>query len=264
MSKALESGKSLIDLVLAKLPESLRGDVQKSFLAPEATEALTLLGDSALARSDYSKQMDDIRLQTEKLKADQAVVTGDFERLQEWYEPRKNLLDKYPTLDAVEAAIKAGGGTPNPNPNPNPAPAVGLTRAEIDALLIERDKGYAGVLGLGIEVGSRHLHMFGEPPDMRGVIDIATKRGISLDAAYSEKYGDRLKAKADEAEAARIKQLVDAGVAERMKQAGPGAFPLRNGSPSVLDIFDSQTDKPANHTVDSAVAEYDRLVALRS
>ena len=60
MSKALDSGKSLAELLAAKLPESLRPTLQEIFAKPEAADALTLLGDSALARSDYSRSKDEL------------------------------------------------------------------------------------------------------------------------------------------------------------------------------------------------------------
>lgn len=251
--KALETGKSLADLVLAKLPESLRAEASKIFTAPEAADALVELGARGLAQSELSRQLDSLR---EK----EAQVLEDYNKNVAWFEENKPKLDRLPILEAENARLK---GTPPPAAPPEPPPATGLTKEDLDKILLERDRGYANVLGLGIEVGAKHLHLFGEPPDMRGVIELAGKKGLSLEAAYQEKYGERLAAKAKEAEDARINKIVEERVSTERKKFAESPYPLRNASPSVLDILENPNDKPANHTVDSAVAEYERLVAAR-
>jgi hypothetical protein len=254
MSKAFESGKSLADLVAAKLPEAIRAKFQEALTAPEAAEALTLLGDSALARADYSRSMDEIRDKTEKLKEQEAVVLEDYQNLQTWATQNKDQLARVPTLEAEIARLQ---GKPAPPAEVKP-PVAGLTEEKLAEILSQRDAGYADVLGLGIEVGAKHLHTFGEPPDMRGVITLAKKHGISLEAAYQQKYGDKLAERAKTEYDAGIEKRVAERLAEERKQTNQ-PFPLRNASPSVLDVLAQPDRKPSDFGLDAAVAEYERL-----
>lgn len=254
MSKASDSGKAFLDQVLAKLPESLRDGVKTAFAAPEAADALTAVGDGVLARADYSRAMDEI-------KAKETTLTSDYDNLNAWYAENKDRLGKVESLEQQIAKLQ--GQAPNPpppSPTPSPGPA-GLTREDIDKILLERDKGYARVLGLTTQVAARHLRVFGEEPDMQGVIDIATKKGVSLEDAYREKYSEQLAEKAKAAEHDRVEKLVAERLADERKKQADQPFPLRNASPSVLDVLE-QKDRPA-HDVDSAVAEYERLQAAR-
>lgn len=259
MSKALESGKSLLQAVLAKLPENLRAGAEQALNAPEAADALTLLGDSALARSDYSKAMDAIRDKETTLKEQEATLLSDHAALTDWYAPRKALVDKYSSLEAVEAAIAAAKGSPNPNPNPNPSPTSGLSKEDVEKILMERDRGYANVLALGVEVGAKHLHTFGEPPDMRGIIDLATKKGLSMEDAYREKYGDKLREREKAEYDAGVEKRVQERLAEERKKDATQPYPLRNREPSVLDVLSQPDFKSSDFSVDAAVAEYERL-----
>lgn len=250
MSKASDSGKAFLDQVLAKLPESLRDGVKTAFAAPEAADALTAVGDGVLARADYSRAMDDI-------KAKETTLTSDYDNLNAWYTENKDRLGKVESLEQQIAKLQ---GQPPPKPV-DPVVPAGLTREDVDKILLERDKGYARVLGLTTQVAARHLRVFGEEPDMQGVIEIATKKGLSLEDAYREKYSDQLAEKAKAAEHDRVEKLVTERLAEERKKQAEHPFPLRNASPSVLDVLE-QKDRPA-HDVDSAVAEYERLQAAR-
>ena len=258
MSKALDSGKAFLEQVLAKLPESVRESAKTAFSAPEAADALTLLGDGALARSDYSRNMDEI-------KAKETQLTEDWEKLNEWYAPRKALVDKYPTLDAVEAEIAKLKGEPVIKP-PTPAPAVpqvGMTKEELEAHLTQRDQGYANVLAYTTTLATKHLRDFNEVLDVSDLVAKATKNRQSLADAYQATFGEKLKAKADQEESVRIDKLVAEQLAVKLKERTDQPFPLRNASPSVLDVLESKDDSPSKHNLDSAVAEYERLQSTR-
>lgn len=253
MSKALDSGKSFLDAVLAKLPESLRADAAKAFAAPEAAEALTTLGDGVLARSDYSRSMDE-------LKTQQEALASDYEKLNTWYDQNKERLGKVTTLEAEIARLQ---GNPPPKPDDKKEPPVsGLTKEEVAQILEDRDKGYAGVLALTTSLATKHLRDFNEVLDVNALIDHATKNKVDLKMAYETVHKDQLAAKAKAEEDARINKEVETRLADRLK-GQPLPYPVRGSSPSVLDILDNKQDSPANHTLDTAVAEYDRLQAAR-
>lgn len=249
MSKALDSGKALLDAVLAKLPESLRADAQKAFTAPEAADALTLLGDSTLARSDYSKAMDDI-------KAKEEAITADYEKLTDWFTTNKATLDKVTPLEAEIARLK--GEKPK-----EPEKVVALTQEDLQKAFDVRDQGYAAVLALSTTLATKHLRDFNEILDMTDLVTYATGKRIGLKEAYEQKFAEQIATKAKAAEDTRIQKLVDDKLTEERKKFTEQPFPLRNQQPSVLDILDTKDKKPSDHTVDTAVAEYERLTAAR-
>src|SRR5262252_1525613 len=98
---AFESGQSFIQGVLAKLPESQREAAKQIFESAEAKDAVTLAGDGALARSDYSKHMDSLRDK-------ETALNEHYERLNQWYDVNKTALQE--AKDARDRASSAGGG----------------------------------------------------------------------------------------------------------------------------------------------------------
>ena len=274
MSKALDSGKSLAEAVLAKLPESLREQAKAALLAPEATDALTLLGDSALARSDYSRQMDEIRAKTDELKAQEDTLIADHRNLTEWYAEKKAVIDKYPSLSAVEQELaKARGGIVPPPAEVKP-PASGLSKEDLERYLSERDQardeGYANVLGLTTTLTARHLRDFNEVLDMNELIQHAKKHRVALfdpradTDAYRTIHGEKIKTRQATEEAARVQKLVDEKLAEERKKYADQPFPLRNREASVLDVLQQPDRKASDYTLDAAVAEYERLQSSRT
>ena len=273
---AYESGQAFIAGVLAKLPEEQRAQAKAIFDAAEAKEAVTLAGDGALARSDYSRSMDSLR---EK----EGSLQEYYNRLNAWYSENEA---------ALQAARGNGnGGNPNPNPNPNPngnpapAPAADPSRqpaptgvlsaadmrAIADQAVSDAGRDYVALSAFIATQGLRHSHLFGEPLDMTELVaDPKLGRPVygqpgriySLQDAYHAKYGERLAAKQKEQEEARFNAEVDKRLQERMRatpQSHP--FPLRAES-SPLDAL-STKDGPAAHTLDTAVAEYERLQQAR-
>lgn len=254
MGNALDTGKSMAEGILAKLPENLRDGFRASLLAPEATDALTELGARALAQSDYSKKMDE-------MKEKEEALTADYERLNTWYGTAEAKLKAYDTILPEYTALK--GGKPPADPPKPPVAAAGMTREELDKALAERDQSYASVLALTTTLTARHLQMFAEAPDMQQVIATATQKRLPLQEAYNSLYGERITAKHKEAEDARIQKIVDEKVAEARKGfTADQPFPLRHQSPSVLDVLDTP-DGAKKHTVETAVSAYESLAAAR-
>lgn len=251
MSKAFESGKAFVDQILAKLPEGLRDSAKTALTAPEATDALTYLGDGVLARADYSRQKD-------QLDTLQNQIQADYDRLTNWWEDHKD----YDTIKAEHAALKAG--TPVvPVGTPEPVKVVGLTQADVDKQLQERDMAALRYANYTNQLAIDHYAKFNEALDLNALSEFALKNRVPIDAAYRQQYAEKLDARSKAEEAVRIQKLVDDGMAAERQKYNTQPFPLRNQAPSVLDILDSSTDKPANHNLDSAVAEYERLSAAR-
>jgi sulfur transfer complex TusBCD TusB component (DsrH family) len=290
---AFESGQQFLAGVLSKLPAEQQAQAKAIFEAAEAKDAVSLVGDGALARSDYSRSMDQLR---EK----EVALTDYYTRLNTWYADNQTALDQARQLasDPRQAQLQPLQQQPQqpqpqqqyylqPNqlqPQPQPqlpydpaalAAAGNLSREEIrriaDDAVNEAGKDYIAVSAFLATQGARHSHLFGEPLDMNELIanprlgrPIAGQPGrvYSLQDAYLERYGTRLMEKQKEAEDKRINDEVEKRLGDRIKQqTSVHPFPLRHES-SPLDVL-STKDGPAVHTLDSAVAEYERLVSAK-
>lgn len=268
---AFEDGQAFLAGVLAKVPEALRAQVKEALEKPEARDAVVLLGDGVLARSDYSKHMD-------ALKKTEGELATQKTSLHDWYTQNEAALKEYLVIKPEYDVLK----TRRPADDDDPPPAddkkdkiAGLTKAEIEAMI---SAGLGSEVGGMIEVAGylgelivRHREMFGEVLSARDVTGnpklgkpIVGQPGriFSLQDAYNEKYGERVATKQKEAHDKQIEDEVQKRLGEeRAKQVGQ-PFPLRDASPSVLDVLTTK-DGSAGHTLDSAVAEYERLQAGR-
>lgn len=271
---AFESGQSFMAGVLAKLPESQREAARALFESAEARDAVTLIGDGALARSDYSRNMDGLRAKEQELNA-------HYERLNDWYATNKSALEEARELKAngggmIDRAGSNGHGDPNPNPDPANVVKGGamLTADEVRKLAGEAidaaGREYLTVTAFLSQRGLEHLHTFGEPLDTVALVNnpklgrpIAGQPGrvFSLDDAYQEQYGEKVAAKRKEYEDKRFNEEVEKRLADRLRSSASQPFPLRSES-SPLDVLTTK-DGPAAHTLDTAVAEYERLQAAR-
>lgn len=244
-----EKGKSLVQQILAKLPENLRTTVAPAFEAPEAVDALTLLGTAAVDKATA----DQIAADLAKKEAD---ILTDYNRLHSWYTENKTKLDEYDTL-------KKGTAPAPPAPAPTPDPAKYMTREDYEKAQLERDQQYAAVLGVTSQISAQHLQRFGEVLDVNAVIANAGTKKLSFADAYADLHKDKITAANQAAEDARINKLVEERLAEARKtQAQP--FPLRGGAvePSPLDQLLQKPEERANrYTADTAAAKYEELVA---
>jgi len=265
---AFSDGNTFLAGVLAKLPEAVRAQVKDVFDKPDAKDAVTLLGDSVLARADYSKNMDTLKTDREKLQT-------QFNELNTWYANNQAALKEYPTLKAEYDRLKAGDPDPNPDPDKDKSRHKDQPDIRTVALDVINNAApeYIAVSAFLAMKTDAHRAMFGEPLDTVALVrnpklgkDIAGQPGrvYSLEDAYMETHGERVRTKQKEAEDKRINDLVEARLKEeRAKHVGQ-PFPLRGeASPSVLDVL-STKEGPAVHTLDAAVAEYERLQGARA
>ncbi len=279
---AFEEGSSFLAGVLAKVPEALRAQVKEAFEKAEAKDAVTLIGDSVLARSDYSRKMDDLRKQDTALKDQLAAATDLYERNQAWYRTNEAALKDYPTMRAELDRLKAGGGNGTGDTNGDghaPSSAAELKKlvedtlaSALDTTLADRERGYVDVVAFMQDTGFTHHQTFGTPLNMRELVahpklgrPVSGQPGrvFSLQDAYHEKYGEQIAVKQKEAHDKLIETEVQTRLAEERKKHIDQPFPLRGGpGPSVLDVLDTK-EGPAAHTLDSAVATYEQLQAGR-
>lgn len=268
MPKALDTGTSFIAGVLAKLPESLRESAKAAFAAPEAQEALTTLGDGVLARADYSRAMDDIKVKEDTLVA-------DYEKLNTWYATRQadfeivdglkktgKWSDKGPVLD---------GAPPKPG---DPPLAVDtskfVSREDFDKIMRGEQMAAAGFLALQQNIGMKHLQDFGEVIDTRELLadtnlgkPTPDGRVYGLQDAYNTKYSTKITERNQKLENERIEKLVGERLATERKGFNM-PIPLKNGQGSPLDLLEANTEfKPDPNLAQTAAEEYARLQAAR-
>lgn len=273
---AFEEGSTFLAGVLAKLPEGLRAQAKAVFEAPEAKDAITVIGDGALARPEFSRHMDDLKKQTDQLAADRTKLDEQREAVRQlnaeqtrWYEANKAALTEYPTLKARVDQLGNGDGDGDGEGD------TSMTADEVKKLMQEtieaEGRGYINVAAWFASQATKHARMFNEDIDMQELANNPKvgrahpsdpSRAFSLIDAYQEKYGDKVAEKAKAADEEKFNKEVERRLQEERAKGGPAhPFPLRT-EPSVLDALTAER-KPSEYTVDTAVAEYERLQQAR-
>lgn len=251
-----EAGKAFLAGVLAKLPEHLRAQAEAVWAVPEATDALNAMGEGALARSDYSRNMDELRTKRDELDAIHQEQLA-------WWERSRGTVEEYQRLKPELERLKSGG-----NGGDKPV----FDEESLARTLEQRDRSYAAAMALVQKISLQHFRDFQEVLDTDELINDPrlgqplkgqSGRSFGLQDAYLAKYGDRVSLRAKEAREAEINKLVQDRLAEELaKRPMSQPFPLRSAEPSPLDALTTEKG-PAQHTLDSAVAEYDRLQQVR-
>jgi hypothetical protein len=257
---AYESGQAFLAGVLAKLPAEQQVQAKAIFEAAEARDALMTLGDGALARSDYSKQMD-------AMAAKEAELTAQFENLNSWYDVNKDALQDYRRIKSAPAP----GNDPVHQPaQPAAQPPVD-PRKVVEEVLNEAGRDYVQVSAWLADRAVEHYQTFGErlntqelaaDPRLGKPYPGVPGRIVSLPDVYQARYGERLAARHKEEQEKAFNAEVDKRLGEKLRSQTSQPFPLRESSPSVLDALATK-DGPAAHTLDTAVAEYERLTQAR-
>jgi hypothetical protein len=275
---AKEAGQAFLAGVLEKLPESLRAQAKGILESPEAADFLTVVGDSTLARSDYSKNMDALKTQQTALAELETALKTQQEQNQVWYDANKGAIDDYLRIKPEYDAWKAGGGDPPPagttptTPTGTGGSDMGMTEEQIKKLIADQVNGAAadvvGVSTWAAKHAVQHFQTFGEvlPVDdlVSATIQARSKgQDLTLDQMYQQRYGEKLQAKATEAHNAQIETEVQRRLGEELAKRGPGLpFPTRT-DPSPLDAITTPPSDPNAHTVDAAVAHFAQLTAAR-
>ena len=260
---AFESGSSFLTGALAKLSPEQQAQVKAVLDAPEARDLLITIGDGVLARSDYSKHMDD-------LKAKESDLQSKYDELTGWYEKNEAAVKEYVQIKPEYERLKGAGPTPTPSPTPTPTPTPDF-RTTAREVMTELGQDYLQVSAWLAAKTATHMSLFQEPLDAMALINHPklgkpvpgqSGRVFSLNDVYQESFGERLAQKAKATEDARITQLVEARLVEERSKGGPSLpFPLRPDA-SVLDTLATKPD-PSQYSVDAAVAEYARLTAAK-
>lgn len=256
---AFEDGSTFLAGVLAKLPDAERAQAKTLFESTGAKDAVTLLGDGVLARSDYSKRMD-------ALKVAETQAQAQLENLNSWYEVNKTALEEYKAIKPKFDVLSKGGTPPEPlEPEPLDPRAAALE------VVNEAGREYVNVAAWLADKAFEHWQLFGERlntqaltahPKLGKPIAGQPGRVVSLPDVYQEQFGERVAQKHKETEEKRITTEVEKRLAEERAKHVTQPFPLRGDPPSVLDVL-STKEGSAPFTVDAAIAEYQRLQESR-
>lgn len=263
---AFESGTEFLAGVIAKLPPELQPQAKELFEKPEAKDAVVIVGDGVLARPDYSKAMND-------LKTKETELGEKLNNLNAWYADNEAALQEYLVIKPEYDKFRAAPPPPKPGDPPAPPIPPADPRKVVEEILNEQGREYVALSAWLAGKAVEHFHLFQEPlnvmeltADPRLGKPIAGQPGrvFSLPDVYASKFGERVAAKAKEADEKKFNDEVTKRLNEERARTTGQPFPLRgDASPSVLDVL-STKDGPAQHTLDTAVSEYERLSTARA
>lgn len=177
------------------------------------------LGNSTARHSEYSSALDKAR--------DLETKLNEAAKYQQWYEKNYAVANAAVT-EAARYRERYGAldETPNPVPANNGASVpAGMTKAEIEQLLTDRDNRWASITKTGLRLASRHAAEYKEALDIDAIEKIAIEKSIPLDIAYEEFVRPRVQEAEKKRTDEEIKRRVDEGIAaERSRMGSHGAF----------------------------------------
>jgi hypothetical protein len=232
------------------LPEDKQKSVLESFGAPEV---LTRVGESILARSDYSRRMDELKAKETQLQADLTKKIAEEEKktldystsVGNWKKDKEKVLadaikareDTEAKLAAIQTKIKevaptyaipedqvnsilsvAPPNTDRRDSNVRPRDEEGkyVSQEQFNKTVMD----YAKLPAIMTTLEREHLRLFGaeaEMPDWSTIVDEASKNQKSLKQMWEEKY------KVPERRAAIAKDIHDKEIAEAEKRGAEAA-----------------------------------------
>jgi hypothetical protein len=258
------------------LPEDKAKVVLESFGAPEV---LAKVGDSVLARADYSRNMDRLKAEEDRLKADFAKKVTDEEKktldystsVGNWKKEKETILadavkkreEAEARLTAVQAKIKEIAPTyaiPEDQLTSIMTPVVASNNDRRDSNVRPRDEdgtyiskeefnktvtSYAKLPAIITVLEREHMKLFGVDAEMPDWIALV-EQGKPLKAAWEEKY------KVPERRAAIAKDIHDKEIAEAEKRGAESArskFLTENPANGGVVRRDSDTGSPVLATI---------------
>jgi multidrug efflux pump subunit AcrB len=219
------------------------------------------LREGVLARSDYSRQMDDLKAQQSTFAAEVEQARQRIEGWQQWYgDVTKSVADQQTKLQQYEATYGPIEGIGDQRAA---AKALGLSKDEVGTLLEER-MNQRDVAALKFaddltDIKMDYRDRFKDKLDTEAVFTLAGKRGIDLQTAYKEFISERVEDQRTKDIEARIAQAKQEAVAEYASKHNLPVGPSNSALTHTLDV----TDRPATtrDRIAAAVAEVNRMRA---
>lgn len=244
--------------LLSRIPEDQRAGVEAA-LAPD--EIQNFADQGASRQQDYSRKMDDIRLKAQQIETERAAINQRAQDQREWYEA--NL----PILEAGRQAVAGGVVTPPVTPPTPPAvtlPADLMRKAEVEALVNNREAGAVAFFAAVNHLSLQHYQRFGEVLDIAALTSDPDAGKLGINAVYQKQHAEKIAAAAATAEDKRINDIVATRLAEERRKSGDRPpYPVAGSEVSPLDVLSQAPGDPTRFSVDAAADEYARLVAAR-
>jgi hypothetical protein len=241
------SSKFLNDL-LAHVPAEHRAAVEAGLEA--APEAVTYADNAAKRQSDYSRAMD-------KIRADEQKITDFHAQQQAWYEENKRYLDA--GRQALEAGDDQGRST-----QPQ-LPADVLRKDDVEKMLSQREQGAVAFIAAANVLAQRHYQQFGEILDIPALVADPDAQRIGLQGVYEKHHAEQIQTHRQAAFDKTVEEKVQARLVEERKQfTSRPPYPVSGLEVSPLDSLGSTQPDPTQYSVESAADEYLRLAAARS
>jgi hypothetical protein len=196
-----------------------QAEVLKAVLAREDLSAN--VGKSVSRQSDYSRNMDQLSTQKAELDRKIAAASESVEQGKMFVERNKdrdhNNMDIHEDLtnklaeanrrleDAGEERVKAPAAPAQPKFDESKF----VTKDDIAAMRQDADKNAIAYANRVNSLGNKYHADFGKYLDADKLVDHATQKGITLDAAFSDLYADDYATKSETDIQARIDKAVD-------------------------------------------------------
>lgn len=256
-----DAAKTFLQGVLEKLPEDKRGAFAAAL---EVEDALDYVGDGVLRQADYSRVMNEVAADRQKLDSERAWYN-------EWYAANQAAIAESVStktqLEKMQEQLRGlqGGGEPEQKPA-SAAPTIDtskfLTKEEAQQLGQQIAMQGWNNTSAAATLAARHMKEFGDVLDINALAQHAQKTGKNLQDAWSDMHHEQLEAKAKAAEKKREDEL-RRQIREEERAAllgSQGPYPVPNNSePSTLAGLSGKGE----YGIAAAAKEYNDLLRAR-
>lgn len=244
--------KSEIDQFLAEISEAIPEDRRAAFEETLRMDGVSkAVKERVMARSDYSKQSDELARQRKEMEAYLQNENQKIRGWGEWYEQTvKEVSDAKTQLDTYKQTFGELDGTK--------AKPKFVTKEDFDAAvnaeMNRRDANAIKFADILTDLKIDHKAEFGKRLDTDALVKYATDNGLPLQAAYQAFTSEDREAKRE----ASVNERIEAAKKEAVKEAlSNHKLPFQPGplEPHVLDI---QKDVPKTRTdrVAAAISDW--------
>lgn len=256
-----KSNDAAVDAFLADVIATIPEDKRDAFKEALTDGAKSKLREGVLARSDYSRQSDELRKEREAFNATVAEANRNIDGWKDWYKQTatetasmKERLEKYSdTYGDLDEGVK----------NKKPSLDLDAVNKNIDERLKDRDAAAIGFADQLTDLKIDHWNKYKEKLNTADLLKICDADKVNLTQGYKTLTAER-------EETARKKEFDDAVKSAREEGAKEYAskhnipFSPAPTGPSVMDAFTNK-DIPRTHRdrVSAAISDFNDQMASR-
>lgn len=194
---------------------------------------------------------DDYHAQVGRSKAAQDRVT----QYDQWYATEKPKNDALQSELALLKAQLGGGGSNGYSEPPAFDASKYLTKDDLARFAVDQSTRTATVIKSVGRLASRHAAKFNEELDVDALEEIATKKGLPLEAAYNEYIAPREDERRNKDLEARIKAARDEGAREALSRHKLPVDAVPQESAPVIGRWNKQSTESAKPATDGELLE---------